>query len=76
MQNVDQKVNQRQNTICLEQHIYASPENFIPMLLVMLETFRRSGGQMGDFALRLSYHGEVLLGKYYNEVLNRQIMHL
>ena len=41
-QNVDQKVNQRQNTVCLEQQIYASPENFKPTLLVMLETFRRS----------------------------------
>ena len=37
------KINQRQNTVCLEQHIYASPGNFTPLLLVMLETFRRSG---------------------------------
>ena len=36
--NFDQKVNQRQNTVCLEQQIYASPENFTPTLLVMLET--------------------------------------
>ena len=43
MQNLDQKVNQRQNTVCLEQQIYASSENFTPTLLVMLETFRRSG---------------------------------
>ena len=40
--NLDQKVNQRQNTICLEQKNYASPENFTPTLLVMLETFRMS----------------------------------
>ena len=39
---MDQKVNQRQNTVCLEQQIYASPENFTPTLLVTLETFRRS----------------------------------
>mgnify|MGYP006908683105 CR=1 FL=1 len=38
-----QKVNQRQNTVFLEQQIYTSPENFTPTLLVMLETFRRSG---------------------------------
>ena len=42
-QSLDQKVNQQQNTVCLEQQIYASPGNFTPMLLVMLETFRRSG---------------------------------
>ena len=41
-QNLDQKFNQRQNTVCLEQQIYASQENFTPTLLVMLETFRRS----------------------------------
>ena len=40
---MDQKVNQRQNTVVLEQQIYASPENFTPTLLVLLETFRRSG---------------------------------
>ena len=40
--NLDQKVNRQQNTVCLEQQIYASPENFTPTLLVMLETFRRS----------------------------------
>ena len=42
MQNVDQQVNQQQNTVYLEQQIYASPKNFTPTLLVMLETFRRS----------------------------------
>ena len=42
-QNLDQKVNQQQNTVCLEQQIYASQENLTPTLLVMLETFRRSG---------------------------------
>ena len=42
MQNFDQKVNQQQNTVCLEQQTYASPENITPKLLVMLETFRRS----------------------------------
>ena len=40
-QNLDHKVNQRQNTVCLQQQIYASPDNFTPTLLVMLETFRR-----------------------------------
>ena len=40
--NLHQKVNQRQNTVCLEQQIYASPKNFTPTLLVMLETFKRS----------------------------------
>ena len=40
--NVDKKINQQQNTMYLEQQIYSSPENFIPTLLVMLETFRRS----------------------------------
>ena len=38
-----QKVNPRQNTVCIEQQIYASPENFTPVLLPMLKTFRRSG---------------------------------
>ena len=42
IQNLDQKVNQQQNTVCLEQQIYASPENFTPTLFVVLETFRRS----------------------------------
>ena len=42
VQILDQKVNQRQNTVCLKQQIYASPEHFTPKLLVMLETFRRS----------------------------------
>ena len=50
MQNFNQKVNQRQSTICLEQQIYASPENFTPTLLVMLETFRRSGHTAGGVA--------------------------
>ena len=42
-QNLDQKVNPWQNTIVFVQKNYASPENFTPALLVMLETFRRSG---------------------------------
>ena len=42
MQNLDQPINSQQNTECLEQQFYASPENFTPALLVMLETFRRS----------------------------------
>ena len=41
--NLDQKVNHRQNTVFLEQQINASPENFTQTLLVMLDTFRRSG---------------------------------
>ena len=40
---MDQKVNQRKNTVCLGQQIYASSENFTPTLLVMFETFRRFG---------------------------------
>ena len=40
--NLDQKVNQRQNIVCLEHQIYASPDNFTPALLPMLETFRGS----------------------------------
>ena len=32
------KVNHRQNSVCLEKQIDASPENLTPMLLVMLET--------------------------------------
>ena len=43
MQTFNQEVNQRQNTTHLEQQIYSSPENFTPTLLVMLETFKRSG---------------------------------
>ena len=42
LQKLDQKVNKLQNTVCLQQQIYASPENFTPTLLVMLVTFRRS----------------------------------
>ena len=41
-QNLDHQVKQQQKTVCLEQQIYASPENFTPTLLVMLETCRRS----------------------------------
>ena len=56
--NMDEKVNQRQNTVGLEQQIYASPDNFTPTLLVMLETFRMSGAtihlllSIGDPLLR------------------------
>ena len=32
------KVNHQQSTVCLEKQIDASPENFTPTLLVMLET--------------------------------------
>ena len=46
MRNLDQKIYQRQNTVCLEQQIYTSPENFTPTLLVMLETFRRSAPEL------------------------------
>ena len=42
MQHLDQQINSQENTKCLEQQFYASPENFTPALLVMLETFRRS----------------------------------
>ena len=38
-QNFDQKVNQQQNTVYLEQQTYTRPENFTPTLLVILETF-------------------------------------
>ena len=43
MQNLDQQINSHQNTKCLEQQFYACQENFTPALLVMRETFRRSG---------------------------------
>ena len=43
---MDQQVNQQQNTVFLEQLIYASPEKFTPTLLVMLEIFRRSDGAL------------------------------
>ena len=36
-QTVDQKVNKRQNTVCLKQRICASSE-----VMVMLETYRKS----------------------------------
>ena len=42
MHNLDKKVNPQQSTVCLEQQICASQENFTPSMLVMLETFRRS----------------------------------
>ena len=45
-QNLDQKVNPQQNTVCLEQTNYASPKKFTPALLVMLETLRRSACQV------------------------------
>ena len=48
MKNLDQKVNQQQNTVCLEQQTYASPENFTPTLLVMLEIFKRSARALAD----------------------------
>ena len=38
----DKNNNLRQNTVCLEQQIYASPENFTPLLHVMHMAFRRS----------------------------------
>ena len=37
---LDEKVNSQQNIVCLEQQIYASPENFRQSLLVMLKTLR------------------------------------
>ena len=46
---MDQKVNQLQNTVCLEQQMYASSENFTPTLLVILETFRRSACMQSVF---------------------------
>ena len=36
------KKNVQQNTVCLEQQIYASQENFTHPLVVMVETFRNS----------------------------------
>ena len=47
-QNFYQKVNQQQHTVCLEPQIYASPENFTPTLLVILETFRWSALKLKD----------------------------
>ena len=58
MQNLDQQINLQQNTECLEQQFYASPENFTPALLVMLETFRRSDG--GCMDALLNFHGGVV----------------
>ena len=52
---MDQKVNQQQNTVCLEQQIYAGPENFTPTLLVMLETFRRSGHLAKPLTFQMSH---------------------
>ena len=31
----------QQNTVCLEQHTYASQENFTQHMIVMIETLRR-----------------------------------
>ena len=48
-QNVHQKVRKIcQNLNCnkMMKLIKYSPENFTPALLVMLKTFRRSGGQL------------------------------
>ena len=53
MRKLDQKFNQRQNTLCLELQIYASPENFTPTLLVMLEKFRRSAITLLDQTITL-----------------------
>ena len=35
--------NLQQNTVCLEQQIYASQDKFTQPMVVMVETFRRSG---------------------------------
>ena len=43
----------QQNTVCLEQQIYASQEYFTQPLVVMGETFRRSacaGGQQENWS--------------------------
>ena len=40
-QKSEKKDNLQQNTACLEQQIYASPEHFTPSLHVMHVTFRR-----------------------------------
>ena len=42
-QECNKNKNWPQNTVCLEQQIYTSPKKFTQALLVMLETFRRSG---------------------------------
>ena len=39
----------QQNTVCLEQQIYASQEQFTQLLIVLVETFRKS-----------AFHREVL----------------
>ena len=41
-QNLDKRINPRQNTVCLDQQIYSSPDHFTPVLLVKLETFIKS----------------------------------
>ena len=40
---MQQKKSLQQNTVSLEQQMYASQENFTQPLVVMVETFRRSG---------------------------------
>ena len=35
-------MNLQQTTVCLEQQIYASQENFTQPLVLIVETFRRS----------------------------------
>ena len=42
-QTGDKKENLQQNSVCLEQQIYTSPENYTQALLVMLDTIRGSG---------------------------------
>ena len=56
---MDQQVNPRQDTICLDQQIYSSPENFTPALLLMLETFRRSAPTLCQMSHVSCHHSHV-----------------
>ena len=52
------KMNLQQNTLCLEQQIYASQENFTHTLVMMVETFRRPGQ---DRTINPSRHSRVII---------------
>ena len=39
----EKQENLQQNTVCLKQQVYTTPENFIQTLFVIFVTFRGSG---------------------------------
>ena len=59
-----QKNNLQQNTVCLEQQIYASPGNFTQPLVVIVETFRRSMERV-DLTQGVSVTDEAHLSSLY-----------